>query len=115
MTMHYTDEHAAQRAIGLAIELLADLEPVAVTRLKDVVVVRTKCGRTVRVRVDEDADLRGEGYVDISRAVAVTVEDPIRCRQCGEPTELDRIHWATPVCYACVPPPPTALIRQETP
>ena len=27
------------------------------------------------------------------------------CKQCGQPVEPMREAWATPVCFACVPPP----------
>lgn len=29
-----------------------------------------------------------------------------RCKQCGGKIEIERRLWATPVCFACVPPPP---------
>jgi hypothetical protein len=38
----------------------------------------------------------------------------VRCRQCGKPVEKVRECYATPVCYACLPPPPP-LPRIHTP
>jgi hypothetical protein len=35
------------------------------------------------------------------------------CKQCGHPVEKDRETWATPVCFACLPPPPPLPIHME--
>jgi len=44
------------------------------------------------------------------------MHNPI-CKQCGEvEVEISRVCYATPVCYACVPPSPaetTALRRKR--
>jgi len=43
-----------------------------------------------------------------------TLDSLARCRQCGKPVERLRECYATPVCYACLPPPPP-LPRIHTP
>lgn len=36
------------------------------------------------------------------------------CRQCGAPVELDREHWATPMCHACLAPPRPVPVRMPS-
>ena len=36
----------------------------------------------------------------------------LSCRQCGKPTEPARHCYATPVCFACLPPPPPLPVRE---
>jgi hypothetical protein len=33
------------------------------------------------------------------------------CRQCGKACEPERYNYATPVCFACLPPPPPIPVR----
>jgi hypothetical protein len=37
--------------------------------------------------------------------------EPTPCRQCGAPVESERECYATPVCFACLPPPPPIPVR----
>lgn len=72
--MHHEDQHGAERAIRLAIDLLEKLEPVAFETRGDWHIVSTKCGRKVSVQIDADADLRGEDcYVDTSKATRIVL------------------------------------------
>ena len=37
----------------------------------------------------------------------------VRCRQCGKTVEKARECYATPVCYACMPPPNPMPVRPD--
>lgn len=37
----------------------------------------------------------------------------VSCRQCGATVEREREHYATPVCFACLPPPPPIPVRRK--
>ncbi len=62
----------------------------------EVVQAIEKTVRDLRAKV---AELEGEvaAYRDAGRW--------IRCPKCGRPTERERWCYATPLCYACLPPP----------
>lgn len=36
----------------------------------------------------------------------------IPCRQCGASVEPEREHYATPMCFACLPPPKPLPVRR---
>lgn len=37
----------------------------------------------------------------------------VTCRQCGAAVEPSRECYATPMCYACLPPPPPIPVRRK--
>lgn len=43
-----------------------------------------------------------------------SIDYAVPCRQCGAPVELDREHWATPMCHACLAPPKPLPVRMPT-
>ena len=38
-------------------------------------------------------------------ADSMPMNEPLRCKQCGGVAEEERRCYATPVCFACLPPP----------
>ena len=83
----------------------------------------------VRPRRAANADFIAHARTDLPRLLAEVralreengrlrqiVGEPIACRQCGVEVETPRRIYATPVCYACLPPPkplPLAQLRRE--
>lgn len=39
----------------------------------------------------------------------------ILCRQCAKPVEQERERYATPICFACLPPPEPLPVRCARP
>jgi hypothetical protein len=75
---------------------------------------RWSYGRARDVALGGDAALATPPTVKADLTVAAPRVEPLRCRQCGGVAEEARRCYATPVCYACLPPPkplPIAPLR----
>lgn len=46
--------------------------------------------------------------------MTASIDYVVPCRQCCAPVELDREHWATPMCYACLTPPRSVPVHMPS-